>query len=238
MPTRDFTLKLKSLEPSGSFVGYASTYGNTDLQGDVIAPGAFKQAIQSQGIGYPLLFGHDQTQPLGVGKISDSSGGLVVDGALVMADPAAVRVHAHMKAGSIRGLSIGFQVPDGAGKSVTQSDGTRLLKEIRLHEISLVAIPANPRAQVTSVKSISEALGSLRPDTMPPGDRATLLAALRRLLGGSKDALCQCDCPECLAGDCADCSNGDCEDSNCGGVSSATLKDLQSLARELGGRSR
>jgi HK97 family phage prohead protease len=112
---RDFHLKIKSpVDAAGTFSGIASTYDGVDLVGDTIAPGAFKQAIQQQGSGgCPLLFGHSQLEPLGLARISDSSAGLIVAGQLVSADPNAQRAHAHLKAGSIRGLSIGFQVPPG-----------------------------------------------------------------------------------------------------------------------------
>jgi HK97 family phage prohead protease len=233
--THDFFLKVKALEDSGTFTGFASTYGNTDLVGDVIAPGAFKQSIASQGsTGFPILWAHDQAAPVGVGRIADSAGGLLVNGTLVMADPAAVRAHAHLKAGSIKGLSIGFTIPEGAGKSEMRNDGSRLLKEIRLHEISLVAVPANPLAQVTSVKGVAAALTTLRGDDLRPDDRQALLRALKRLLGN--DAVCNCQCPECMAGDCIECSYADCTDVNCAGgmnARAAVLAELQGLAAEL-----
>jgi hypothetical protein len=237
---RDFTLKVKAFGDAGTFTGYAATYGGVDLVGDTIAPGAFKQAIQSQGTGYPLLWAHDQSQPLGVGQISDSPGGLVVAGKLVMEDPGAVRALAHLRAGSIKGLSIGFQVPPG--KSESTDDGGRLLKEVRLHEISLVACPADPRSLVTSVKSIhdvSRLLGGLRGADV---DRKTLIdisAAVKRLLTAAKDAPCDCECPECMDGDCASCSDDDCMDENClcgqddVEEAGADLAALKSLAAEL-----
>ncbi len=225
---RDFQLKLKSLDASGSFVGLAATYGGVDLMGDTIAPGAFKQAIQQQGTGYPLLWAHDQASPIGIAKVSDSPAGLLVDGKLVMADPNAVRAHAHLKAGSIKGLSIGFQDL----KSSPQGDG-RLLKEVRLHEVSLVACPADPGAQVISVKAAAGVLANVKVEDLKAGDRAVLLAAMKRLLG--KDLGCMCDCPECLAGDCSECSDEDCTDPNCEGSQAAaeTLSALRSLAAEL-----
>jgi hypothetical protein len=70
-----------------------------------------------------------------------------------------------MKAGSVKGLSIGYTVPQGEGKASYRDDGARVLKEVRLHEVSVVAIPAAPRAQITTVKSLGDvrhALKSLR----------------------------------------------------------------------------
>jgi hypothetical protein len=154
--TKDFTLKVKALE-EGAFTGFASTYGDPpDLQGDVIEPGAFKQAIAQQGKGYPLLWSHRQDEPIGTGRIEDSKDGLLVHGELLMEDPAAKRAYAHMKAGSVKGLSIGYRVPNGQGKAAYRDDGARVLKEVHLMEVSLVAIPANPRAQVVSVKSLGD----------------------------------------------------------------------------------
>ena len=181
--TRDFSLKVKALADEGTFSGLASTYGGIDLLGDTIAPGAFKQAIASQGTGYPLLWSHNAAEPIGLGRVADSSSGLIVNGTLVMGDPAAQRALLHLKAGSIRGLSIGYQVPDG--KSEIQSDGARLLREIKLYEISLVAIPADPRAQVFSVKDATAVLANLRTSDLAPVDRAELLVELKRLLGVS-----------------------------------------------------
>jgi HK97 family phage prohead protease len=109
MLTRDFSLRVKALDDSGTFTGYCSTYGGPpDLVGDIIEPGAYKQAIASQGNGYPLLWAHQQSEPLGLVKISDSAAGLVCNASMVMADPAAQRAYAHLKAGSIKGLSIGY----------------------------------------------------------------------------------------------------------------------------------
>jgi HK97 family phage prohead protease len=220
MQIRDFSLKVKALDSSGTFTGYASTYGGPpDLAGDVIQPGAYKQAIASQGAGYPLLWAHKQDEPLGIAKVSDSAAGLVVNGSLLMSDSGAQRAYDFMKAGVIKGLSIGYQVDPS--KATYGNDGTRTIREIKLFEVSLVAIPCNPAAQVTSVKSLAQVEHLLR--SYRPGDvNADILAqmkgidaALKTLL--RKDASCECDCPECLDGDCADCSNPDCVEPNCEG---------------------
>jgi HK97 family phage prohead protease len=185
MDTRDFALKVKALEDSGSFSGFASSYGDPpDYVGDVIEPGAFKQAIAQQGRGYPLLWAHQQSEPVGIARISDSQSGLVVDGELLLDDPAAVRAHRHLKAGSIKGLSIGFTVPRGQGKSSYRDDGVRVLREVHLHEISLVAVPANPRATVTSVKTLGDVrhvLTSLRDGDVDDDELSELDAIDREL---------------------------------------------------------
>jgi HK97 family phage prohead protease len=237
--TRDFVLKLKGApDDSGAFEGLASPYGDPpDLMGDVIEPGAYRQSIAQQGKGYPLLWAHQDDSPLGLARVEDSKAGLLVHGSLVMEDPAAVKALAHLRKGSVRGISIGYQIPKGADKVAYRDDGARVLKEVHLFEISLCAIAAAPRAQVTSVKSLGDVrhvLPSMR-GGVKADDRAALLeikTALKDLLGDG--GLCECECPECEAGDCAGCSDPDCDDENCEGTTkAATLRELRSFAGVL-----
>jgi HK97 family phage prohead protease len=147
MQTKDFSLRLnsKSLDgEAGTFIGLASTYlGPPDLVGDIIEPGAYKQAIASQGNGFPLLWAHKQDEPLGIARVSDSPAGLVVNGSLLMSDSGAQRVFDFMKANVIKGLSIGYQV-DPANMTFSSDGMTRTLKSVRLFEVSLCAVPCNP----------------------------------------------------------------------------------------------
>ena len=125
-----------------------------------------------------------------------------------------------MKAGSLKGLSIGYTVPDG--KSEIQRDGTRVLREIKLQEISLVAVPADPGGMVTSEKDAALLIGGLKSRDLNPEDRAVLLGVMKRLLG--KDLGCMCTCPECLASGCESCSDPSCADPACEGSKAAKLR--------------
>jgi uncharacterized protein len=58
------------------------------------------------------------------------------------------------------GLSIGF-----ATRDAVRENGRRVLKDIQLFEVSLVAIPANPQARLVSVKSAVEG-GEITPRTV------------------------------------------------------------------------
>lgn len=188
MLTRDFPLKIKALSSEGVLEGLGSPYNDPpDAYGDVINPGAFRQAIAQQGKGYPLLWAHKQDEPLGLACVEDSPSGLLVHGQLLMADPLVQRVHGHMVMGSIKGLSIGYLTP-GPNKTEVRADGVRLLKEIHLVEISVVAVPAAPRAQITAVKSLSDIrhlLKQLRDDEVDAdalGDLRQIDQELKRLL--------------------------------------------------------
>jgi HK97 family phage prohead protease len=60
-------------------------------------------------------------------------------------------VLALMRAGAIRGLSIGYQAIKDA-----MVNGVREISEIRLFEVSAVPFPMDLGAQVTSVKSLDQ----------------------------------------------------------------------------------
>jgi uncharacterized protein len=144
---RDFELSLKSLTGQGVFEGLAAVYSNVDFQGDVIEPGAFSKTIREKGE-VPILWQHDASEPIGLGKLSDSAAGLVITGTLAIESPTARKAYGLLKRGIVRGLSIGFD--EVKAKMV---NGVRRLSELRLWEVSIVTFGANPQALVTDVKS-------------------------------------------------------------------------------------
>jgi HK97 family phage prohead protease len=155
--TKDFKFYIKDVNPSGSFEGMAAVYGNLDLGGDVIEPGAFTRTIKNGGGKVPLLWQHDQREPIGLGKLQDSKEGLMIHGQLVMESPVAQKALGLMRADVLTGLSIGY---DTIVSEYDKANDIRRLKELKLWEVSLVTFPMNPKAQVTSVKALEE-IGSL-----------------------------------------------------------------------------
>jgi HK97 family phage prohead protease len=144
---RDYNFKIKSLSDEGTFQGLAAAYGNVDLGGDVIEPGAFAKSIAS-GKAFPLLWQHQPDNPIGTVKVSNSRDGLFVDGTLMMSDPTAQKAHTFMKSGVVKGLSIGYDVL----QEHFDNAGIRHLTEVKLWEVSAVTFPMNESAQIFSVK--------------------------------------------------------------------------------------
>ena len=161
-----FATEFKAASDDGTLSGHASIFGNTDLQGDIVERGAFKQILVNEAGRIPLLWQHDARAPIGTARVAEDAKGLAFDARLVLADPLAVSARAHVKAGSVRGVSIGFSVLKDGAKFI---DGVRHLVGLALHEISLVTFAANPLARVEAVKS-----------------RGELERAARELLGLSK----------------------------------------------------
>lgn len=151
--SRAIEIKRADVSTEGMFAGYASTFGGIpDRAGDIIAPGAFSKSLkehQRSGSTPGLLWAHDMREPVGKWlTLAEDSRGLKGNGKLTLALSRAKDAHALMQDDALS-LSIGYRV---------KADGiegrNRVLKELELLEISLVAVPANPHAQITSVKDI------------------------------------------------------------------------------------
>lgn len=146
---RGFNFELKSLDEHGVFEGYAAVFGNEDLGGDIIEPGAFTKTLQ-ENTRLPILWQHEPKEPIGVTLEAYEDGrGLRVRGQLNLETTRGREAYALLKQGALKGLSIGYD----AIKEVWEGSKRRL-KEIRLWEWSLVTFPMNPLAKVTSVKAV------------------------------------------------------------------------------------
>jgi hypothetical protein len=136
-------------------------------------------------------------------------------------------------------MSIGYTLPRGDGKVTYSDDGTRTLKEVRFHEISLVAVPANPNAIVTTVKSLAQiesVLRGVRPADVTGStldELRNINAALEGLL--RKDDGCTCQCDDCMAGNCQDCTDqcAECEGDSCEGCVAARQEEADEMADAL-----
>ncbi len=154
-----YALEIKSLQANGMFAGYASVFNMVDSQRDIVRPGAFVESLKKRKHPLQLLWQHQWDSPIGIiSQIFEDRHGLYVEGKLLLDVARACEAYVLLKAGAIRGLSIGFTVQ----KSKRNIDaGTRELLLIDLWEVSLVTLPANEAAQVTVVKADHELAGLL-----------------------------------------------------------------------------
>src|SRR3990172_8636588 len=130
--------------------GYVSTFGNTDLGGDVVMPGAFKETLKS-GPKVKFLLAHDQSKVLGVPrKLKEDNKGLF-GSFKISKTQLGEDTHQLLLDGAIDSFSFGYHADDW--KIV---DGEfRQLYKLTLYEASLVAVPMNMDATVTRVKEYS-----------------------------------------------------------------------------------
>lgn len=185
-------MNLKAMNEDGTFNGYASIFGNKDLGGDIVVKGAFKELVRNQDGKVTVLWQHGVREPIGVADVEQDDVGLKFEGSLVLDDPVARRARAHMKAGSVRGMSIGYDVLPGG--QIEDEDGTRRLTGLKLWEISVVTFGMNPKAQIERVKSahdittIREFEDWLREEAgLSNGESKQLVARLRKAFDGPRD---------------------------------------------------
>ncbi len=117
--------------------------------------------------------------PIGrVASLREDDRGLLVSGELNLDTQSGRDAHAHLSAGDVSGMSFGFRVPRGGARA--EDDGTVTLTEVDLLEVSLVSMPANRRARITSVKTMQELERALRGEfdlRLPRGAAAKIAPA-------------------------------------------------------------
>ncbi len=147
--------EIKTLTESGSIEGLLAGFYNVDHGGDKLLFGAFTKTLAVRTTPLPMLLHHDMKRPIGAWKSwQETSQGLYVKGALTLATRDAQEAHALAKDGALTGLSIGWKLKAG---QVDRQTGIHTISEAELFEGSLVAVPMNDKARVTSVKSIGGA---------------------------------------------------------------------------------
>lgn len=149
--TLSFSLEIKALNDR-EFSGHGSIFGNVDLGGDAVMPGAFKRTLarhKTAGTLPSMFWMHSPNQVPGVWKeMREDEQGLFVKGELADTQLGnEMRTLLGMKA--VRGLSIGYRTIDREWTD----DGVRLLKEVDLMEVSIVSLAMNPLAKIEASKA-------------------------------------------------------------------------------------
>ena len=149
MEHKVFSFELKKLNDDGTFDGYAATFNKVDAGGDKILPGAFKKTLREKKK-FPMHWYHDVRDPVGEIALKEDSRGLKAEGELLKDDINKAReLYAAMKKTETvaRQLSIGYD----AVKKEFEGD-VRILKEIKLYEVSIVTFGMDQEANITAVK--------------------------------------------------------------------------------------
>jgi len=130
--------------------GYASRFDEADLSGDVVRRGAFSASLLARVEPFPMLFGHQTQTPIGVwDRVVEDTVGLFVAGRILDVDGSTRRV---VESRAVSGLSIGYRTRRAADRPA----GGRVLTEIELWEVSVVAFPMLRSARITTIGDTSE----------------------------------------------------------------------------------
>lgn len=150
----------------GEFIGYASVFDNVDLHGDVVRKGAFARTLgewktlaEETGAVIPLLYGHDTHDPnnnVGFLKSAEEDEhGLKVHGKVDLEGGNGPQVYRLIKGRRLRQMSFAYEVRDSRPSEVDGKQFNELL-DLKLHEVSLVPMGANPRTELLGVKEADQ----------------------------------------------------------------------------------
>lgn len=149
-------LEVKSVGEDGTFEGYGSVFNVIDSYREIVLKGAFLDSIKEHekaGSMPSLLWQHDATKPIGVWEsMEEDEHGLKMRGRLALGTQQGKEAHELLKMNALKGLSIGFNVPED-GEEYDEEHRVWNLSKINLWETSVVTFPANQAAKVTDVRS-------------------------------------------------------------------------------------
>lgn len=152
------TLQIKSISENDDerlITGIAST-PSTDRDDDVLEPMGAKFALP-----IPLLWQHNHNQPIGEvidAKITEN--GIEITAKIAKIDEDGKlksridEAWQSIKSGLVKCLSVGFKVKE---YNYFENSWGLHIKEWEWYELSVVTVPANPDAVITSVKQIKQA---------------------------------------------------------------------------------
>lgn len=186
--TKLFNTKASSIDEAKKTVTFRISDNKPDRMGEIVDQKSwdFKSYMKNPIV----LWGHDPSEPENVLGTSatlavDSNGGYT-DADITFdteINPKAALVFNQVKAGTLKTVSVGFVNHD----EDTNKDGIPVLKNNELLEISIVPIPANPRAVALSLKegTLSRKDAKWLLDSMTK-ESALLEAQLKQEEGDSK----------------------------------------------------
>lgn len=148
----------------GEFLAYPSTFTRVpDSYGDVVAKGAFLKSIaawKSSGDVMPIMYLHDPNQIVGAATdMGEDDHGWWVKGKFDD-DPASQRIYKLAKGRRLSSLSFAYDVVSEAPVDLDGGVKANELREVNVHEASLLpkGFAANADTSLVAVKSLADAV--------------------------------------------------------------------------------
>lgn len=138
--------------------GYAAKFGNIDLHGDMIMPGAFSKTIKERGVDGKneiwFLHDHDSSKPLGKPQVlKEDSFGLYFEAKIVDTEVGEYILKLYEE-GLINQHSIGFSTIKEDRVEPENGIPYYEIQEVKLYEFSSVLWAANPDTPFLGLKSL------------------------------------------------------------------------------------
>lgn len=151
---KNFAIEEKKETESGlTITGYAAIFGNVDSYGDIIERGAFIKTLIERKGRIAFCYQHDIWNPIGkIQSIEEDENGLKIT---VKISEAEDDIQTKIKEGILSEMSIGYRTMNSRQETINGQQ-INVLTEIKLIEVSLVTVAANPLAVIESMKSETE----------------------------------------------------------------------------------
>jgi len=159
---KSFSMKVDEVDENDGFGvirGLASTFNNIDLGDDRVMPGAFKRTLKQNHGNVMVLADHMFFDQIGWGiHALETEKGLEVEAEIDLKNQKGLEKYRLAKRaltlkGANMGLSIGYQAVKFDFEELETGEMIRNLKEVKLFEYSLTAMPMNTEAIITDVKT-------------------------------------------------------------------------------------
>lgn len=149
---KNFEILEHKADDNGNLVitGLGAAFDNIDSYNDVIQKGAFAKTLVDRKGRIAFAYQHDLRQP--IGKILDAKetdGGLWLE---VMISASEKGIQTKVKEGILNEMSIGYVTINSRNETRGEVE-VKILTEVKLYEVSLVTVAANPLAVVETMKS-------------------------------------------------------------------------------------
>lgn len=181
---------LKALDKKGHIEGYASVFNDVDSVKDTILSTAYNNILTKE---IPAMFFNHDYYDLPIGKwesISVDEKGLYVKGQLNLELEQSQEIYKSIKFGSVTGLSVRLLFEES---DYEETYNGQIIKNVqRVPEISIVTMPCDVNARITSVKeleieNIRDFEKRLRDLGASQKEALTLISKAKKLFGEQRD---------------------------------------------------
>lgn len=147
---------------SRTISGYAAIFGNKDKAGDILIKGCFSKSIQDRGPESSandkiiMLWMHNMNEPIGrIAVLYEDDKGLYFE-AVIDDVPRGDQAIKQLESGTLNQFSIGYQYVWENCEYDMEKDAF-IVKEVKLHEISVVSIGCNGETEYLGLKTMEDA---------------------------------------------------------------------------------
>lgn len=162
LETKTVRAKVTEAKADGTATALVSVFGNVDLGGDRVMPGAFTRTLsewQAKGDPIPVIWSHDWDNPESfVGwadpsAIKETDAGLVVPMQFDLDRPRAEQVHHLLKSRRVTQFSFGYFVREYDDVEDPEYGKVRELKSVDLFEVGPTLLGMNPDTELLAAAS-------------------------------------------------------------------------------------